>query len=140
MSTRMHDRFSIRLAAITVSLIPLAYILLWCAMFIGVLSGSWHPRLGDLDIGTAIQRSDIFERAGLIVMLAGWVGGMALCAIGWRIGRFVLVLGALAHVFVWLHITDGQYYSGQFGIIVILLEMIAITLWQLALPRSRRVL
>ncbi|WP_295695385.1 hypothetical protein [uncultured Maricaulis sp.] len=140
MSARDPDRSHIRLAAIAVSLIPLAYILLWCAMFIGELSGIWHPRLGDFDIGTAIQRSDTFERAGLVVMLAGWLGGIVLCLKKQRIGRFALVLGALAHIFVWLRITDGQYYSGQFGIIMILLEMIAITLWQLALPRARRIL
>lgn len=72
-------------------------------------------------------------------MSLAWLAGMTGVALQRRLGLHLMIAGSLIHIIVWLKITDGQYYSGQFGMIVILLEMLAITLTHFA-TRGRRLI
>lgn len=128
-----------QIAAVALAALPMLYMFLWCAMFVGSLSGAWHPRIGNLDVGTAIQRSDGLDLAGLVLMTLAWLAGLVLIARQRRAGVYAMALASLAHIGTRLRITDGQYYNGQFGLIVILLEMAIITLAYFALRGHRRV-
>ncbi len=129
----------VHIAAIGLALLPLLYMMLWSAMIIGSFSGIWHPVLGNLDVGTAIQRADTIEIAGFSTMSLCWLAGTILLVLKRRASVYALAAGSLVHIAVWLKITDGQYYAGQFGIIVILLEMLAITLAHFV-ARGRRLI
>ncbi|WP_291845432.1 hypothetical protein [Maricaulis sp.] len=139
MSDSLGASLPVRVAAIGLSVFPLLYMMLWSAMIIGSFSGLWLPRLGDLDIGTAILRSDGLEIGGFSAMAVCWLAGFVGLVLNRRAALYALIAGSLIHILVWLKITDGQYYAGQFGLIVILLEMLAITLAHFV-TRGRRLI
>ncbi|RKR00523.1 hypothetical protein [Maricaulis maris] len=129
----------VRIATLGLACLPMLYMGLWSAMIIGSFSGLWHPKLGDLDIGTAILRSDPIEIIGFAAMSVCWLAGLVCLVLNRRAAILALGLACLIHLVVWLKITDGQYYSGQFGLIVILIEMLAITLAHFT-TRGRRLI
>ncbi|WP_297730554.1 hypothetical protein [uncultured Maricaulis sp.] len=129
----------VRIIAFVLVTLPLLYMGLWSAMIIGTFSGLWRPVLGEVDVGTAIARSEPIEIIGFAVMSLAWLAGVALLALSRRAAVYALAAGSLVHIAVWLKITDGQYYAGQFGMIIIMLEMLAITLAHFV-TRGRRLI
>ncbi|MFY0636688.1 hypothetical protein [Maricaulis maris] len=139
MSDSSGTALPIRLIAIGLATLPLLYMMLWSVMIIGSFTGLWHPRLGDLDVGRAILRAAPIEIIGFGAMSLFWLVGVNLLVRNHRATVFALSAGSLVHIAVWLKITDGQYYAGQFGLVIILLEMLAITLAHY-ITRGRRVI
>ncbi|WP_417478868.1 hypothetical protein [Maricaulis maris] len=139
MSDNSGPGLPIRWLSIGLAGLPLLYMMLWLMMIVGTFSGLWHPQIGNLDVGTAIRRSAPSEIMGFAAMSLAWLAGMTGAALQRRLGLHLMIAGSLIHIIVWLKITDGQYYSGQFGMIVILLEMLAITLTHFA-TRGRRLI
>ena len=140
MSNHSRATRAVLFAACGLTALPLLYMMLWLAMIVGSFSRLWHPRIGEFDLGTAIRRSDAIELWGFAAMSLGWLAGTILLVLNRRVALVALISGCLIHVAaVWLWITDGQYYAGQFGMIVILLEMLAITLAHVV-TRGRRLI
>lgn len=139
----MAPRFQITspssMLVVGLTILPMLYMGLWSTMIIGTFSGLWHPHIAGLDVGTAIRRADPAELAGFVLMSSFWLSGIAFLVSGRRAAVYCLILGCAVHIAVWLKITDGQYYAGQFGLIIILLEMLAITLAHF-ITRGRRLI
>ncbi|WP_417487482.1 hypothetical protein [Maricaulis sp.] len=139
MSENSGPGFPFRWLSIGLAGLPLLYMALWSAMIIGTFTGLWHPHIGGLDVGTAIRRSEPIEIIGFCAMSLAWLVGMILAALQRRLGLYLMIAGSLIHIVVWLKITDGQYYAGQFGMLVIITEMLAVTLVHFA-TRGRRLI
>jgi len=139
MSENSDPDLPIRWLSIGLASLPLLYMMLWTAMIVGTFSGLWHPHVGGLDVGTAIRRSAPSEIIGFCAMSLAWLSGMTLVVVQRRLGFYLMIAGSLIHIAVWLKITDGQYYAGQFGMLVIITEMLAVTLVHFA-TRGRRLI
>jgi len=125
----------IRTAIITLMTLELIYMGFWSALIIVVKLGFWTQDWFGLDADNIVNVAVPFQIAMVYIVTSLILLSLILILRLSKLTLYVYLLSIIAHFIMWISLLDNDYYSGDLGFFVIMLEA-AITILLLNLPKK----
>ena len=125
----------IRVMIITLITLELIYMSFWAGIIFIVKAGLWtHDWLG-FDGDNIVGAASAFQIGMVFVVTSLILLSLILILRLSKLTLYVYLLSIIAHFIMWISLLDNDYYSGEFGFYVIMVEA-AVTILILNLPKK----